>query len=206
MVVRRVGARARVGVIGVGAALVSAFLVGTAVPGGSAEKSQQDPKGVFHYYTDTTAVHWDPIKAASSGALWATSMFVYKPLMRGVLDGPPQPGLATKIDIVDPSTLDITLRKNVKFSDGTPVTPDAVKQTLERNKAAANQVPIPGSLRADTKLMDTITVTGPNTLEVKLSQPQARTFFPVLTGVESAVISPKALGDGTDLDTTPVGA
>lgn len=46
------------------------------------------------------------------------------------------PDLAEKATIVDANTIEVTLREDLTFSDGTPFDADAVKTGLERSLAA----------------------------------------------------------------------
>ena len=53
-------------------------------------------------------------------------------LLRQESDSSIGPGLATKVEYTNPTTLVITLRPNVKFWDGAPMTSDDVVFSLER--------------------------------------------------------------------------
>lgn len=55
----------------------------------------------------------------------------YDPLVRIDLDGTPRPAAAADWDIVDTTTVDVTLRDGMTFHDGEPVTPEDVKFTFD---------------------------------------------------------------------------
>ena len=98
-----------------------------------------------------------------------------------------EPDLATKATIVDPSTIDVELRSGVKFSDGTPFDAQAVKTGVERTLAAATtQYP------AEFKDLQSVTVTGPLSLRLALSQPVAGALP---ASGWAAVLHPVAQGD-----------
>ncbi|MCE4268743.1 MULTISPECIES: ABC transporter substrate-binding protein [Rhodococcus] len=92
-----------------------------------------------------------------------------------------------------------TLRDGITFTDGEVLDAAAVKATLDHAKTAA------GSTVASTfSMIDSVEVVDPNRVKVIATRPAADLPF-VLSGVEAALISPKAL-DNPDLDINPVGS
>ena len=79
------------------------------------------------------------------------------------------PGLAELWKFPDTKTLVLNLRSGVQFHDGTPLDAEAVKFNLERNKTDARS-----SIKADLLTVDTIEVTGPLQVTLKLNQPDWR--------------------------------
>ena len=151
--------------------------------------------------TATGGIHLDPAKSTVSEQDYPYQVLFYDALLRRTSSGGLEPDLATKATIVDPSTIDVELRSGVKFSDGTPFDAQAVKTGVERTLAAATtQYP------AEFKDLQSVTVTGPLSLRLALSQPVAGAFYPLLGGQPFFIPSPKAIDDGVDLDTHPVGA
>ncbi|CAN5448852.1 ABC transporter substrate-binding protein [soil metagenome] len=93
------------------------------------------------------------------------------------------PGLATEWTQVDDTTIDFTLREGVVFHDGTPLTANDVKFTLER------------SLQGDAKLgvtgqypIESVTVTDDHHFSIKTTGPRGG-FLIKLTGNDSSIIS-----------------
>lgn len=81
------------------------------------------------------------------------------------------------------------LQPNAKFSDGSPITSQDVKFSLER--AAKNE-----ALKAALKMMQTVDAVNATTIKVKLSQP-SRVFLNALARVgSSAILSQKAVQAG----------
>jgi peptide/nickel transport system substrate-binding protein len=111
------------------------------------------------------------------------------------------PALATGFKLSDDKkTMDITIRDNAMFADGTKVDAAAVKASLDRGRTLPESV-VKGSLAGitDTSVVD------PHTVRLQLSAPDATLPF-VLTTNAGMVINPKALTDGTDLGKTTAGS
>ena len=78
------------------------------------------------------------------------------------------PGLATSWKTIDPTTWEYKLRKGAKFSDGTEVTAEDVKFTLERVPNVPNS---PGPFTPYTKLITSVDIPDPYTLRLKYAAP-----------------------------------
>lgn len=146
-------------------------------------------------------VRFDPTTVPSP-ADWYMQQWIYDSLLRQNADGSYSPGLAKSATVVDPQTIEIELRPNNTFSDGTPVDAEAVKFSLERTKAAGNV----GAVRAELNEISDITVDSPTKLTIKLANPVAGQFYNLLANGETYVVSPTAAQSGTSLDEKPVGA
>jgi peptide/nickel transport system substrate-binding protein len=86
----------------------------------------------------------------------------------------------------DGKTLSMTLVKNAKFSDGTPVNAEAIKWNLMRYADKAVAAPIGADL---VGLLDDVAVTGEYSFDLKLASAYAP-LYNVLTGIE--IVSPTA--------------
>ena len=126
---------------------------------------------------------------------------IYDTLLRYTPSGALVPELASSATIADPSTIDLTLRPGVTFSDGTPFDADAVKAGILRNE----QAPQNGEFDATLEDVSSIDVNSPTSLVIHLSQPAAGAFYPLLAGEETFIPSPAEVAKG-DLSTQPVGA
>jgi peptide/nickel transport system substrate-binding protein len=127
----------------------------------------------------------------------------YDPLIRLSTKGKPEPDLATSWKYTDSSSKDfvLTLRKGVKFNDGTAVTADAVVKSL--------QYFIASGVNGATWLGKDTTVSAPtdNTVEIKLAEPNST--LPYLLTQRTylgSVISPKGMADTTALKSGSYGA
>lgn len=126
----------------------------------------------------------------------------YEPLMRTLPDGKFAPALATAWSIsADSKEATFTLRPDAKFSDGEPVTAEAVKKSIEYFVGKK------GPFSANLSAMTGIEVLDKHKLKVKLSQPQ-----PGLLNLFDAyflsgdIISPKALEKPDQLGSATFGA
>ncbi len=77
-----------------------------------------------------------------------------------------QPGLATSWKQVNDTTWDFTLRQGVKFHDGTPLTADDVKATLDRNLAPGKTV-----VNAGFTTIESVQVLNPTTVRIASKKP-----------------------------------
>lgn len=99
----------------------------------------------------------------------------------------------------DKLTYTIKLRSGVKFNDGTPLTADAVKQSLDRHRT------LPRSTRAsELSPVESVATSGPLTVTIRLKQP----FSPLTAQFADRagmILSPKALAAlGDKFATNPV--
>lgn len=126
---------------------------------------------------------------------------IYDTLLRLSPEGEIEPGLAEEWAVVDSSTISLTLRPDMTFSDGTPVDADAVRINLERMKAVDT-----GELNLVLQDLAEVVAVSPTEVELRLSAPVAGEFSRILYGPESLMISPTALEAGIDTKTEAVGA
>jgi peptide/nickel transport system substrate-binding protein len=143
----------------------------------------------------------DPTKIVASLAS-PTSTYLFGSLLRLKADGTVEPGLAKEVEVVDASNLVVRLKPGLVFSDGTPVDADALKFSWERLVAQGQ----PGAQEAEFKEFDTLTVTSPTELKVKLKSPIAGAFYRLMRLTETAPVSPTAVKSGADFNAHPVGA
>jgi peptide/nickel transport system substrate-binding protein len=151
-------------------------------------------------------VYFDPAgpKAAAqspSNRLW--NDLIYDTFIHNTPDGKGEPGLATKWTTPDPNTVELTLRKGVKFSDGTPFNAEAVKAGLDRTLGSGRP-----NLTPNLLALESIEVVNDNTIRIHLSEPIAQAYIDdeLRNSNAMAVVSPAAVAAGTDLDAEPVGA
>lgn len=81
--------------------------------------------------------------------LYPINANIYEPLLRLTADFRPAPSLATRWEFVPPNTWRFHLRRDVRFHDGTSLTADAVRWTMERmaRRGAGSTGMAPGSTR-----------------------------------------------------------
>jgi peptide/nickel transport system substrate-binding protein len=172
-------------------------------PGTSVASQDFDPDGIVRVGYDIrpqSGGGWffDPTQMVSSVHQgWISLM--YGTLLRPVLDGPPVPDLAESTEIPDPSTINITLREGLTFSDGTPYDADAVAAGLMRSKAADNRA----AFTAGFFDLESATVTSPTTLTLEIADGKAPGWHDqYLAGFQSAIVKPGQ----TDFSNGTIGA
>lgn len=127
---------------------------------------------------------------------------VYDTLIRRKPDGSYAPDLATGWRYAPGSkntVFTLTLRKGVRFSDGTPLNAAAVKANLDYAKSAN------GPRASQLASIDSVSASGQWTVSIKLSTSDPSLPL-TLSGVNGMMVSPQALLDPVSLDATPVGA
>ncbi len=98
----------------------------------------------------------------------------------------------------DGKTYTFKLRSNVTFHDGTPMTAEDVASSIRRVQSKD----IASPLASRVAVVDSVTATDPQTVEMKLKEPSA----PLLTSLATIMIVPKSMEANKDaLQKTPVG-
>lgn len=184
-----------------GLALAGVLVVGVTGCGGSSSTAKGTaPSGKPVPGGTLTIAAQAPPNSMNPGlvdeALSTYTLLAYDPLITLASDGSLQPDLATSWTYVGGNNeqLDLKLRSGVTFSDGSPLTAQAVKASLDyTRKAPGAQAQLLGSVSS-------IDVTGPLALSIKTSTPDP--ILPLslsqFNGV-GQVISPAGLADPTKL-------
>lgn len=111
-----------------------------------------------------------------------------------------RPGMA-EYRFSDPKTLILTIKPGISFHDGTTCDAAAVKFNLDRNREDTRS-----NVKADLGAVESVEVTGPLQVTVKLKQPDV-TIPAVLSDRAGMMVSPKAVQAlGNEFDRKPVGA
>lgn len=137
-------------------------------------------------------IEFDPVQFPSSACCFAYDWPIYAGLLRETTSGAYVPDLASAATVVNPSTLDITLRPGLVYSNGTPLNAAAVKAGFQRNLTN----PTPGVWDQSMSDISTIDVTGTDSLVLNFSQPVASTFYPLLADQESFMALPTGSSSG----------
>ena len=96
----------------------------------------------------------------------------------------------------------LKLKPNMKFTDGTNFTATSVKVNWERANIAANACPC----RGVAATIKTLTVVDPLTLDITLVSPNAHFDKNIERITMNYIASDKAIADGVDMTSKPVGA
>lgn len=179
--------------------------------GGSVDETgragEADPGGVLKYGTQLTisGVHFDPTKSVMNMEIQWMSM-VFGTLMRQSADGTLEPWMAESAEVVDPQTVRIRLRPDVKFTDGSAYDAEAVRTSLMRSRTPANPA-AKGGMDPAIKVLTNVVIVDPLTVEAQLSQPLAGQFLIDISQRSGTIQSPKQIADAPDqIDTNPIGA
>ncbi len=130
--------------------------------------------------------------------------YMVEPLVALRGDGKLGPGLAQSWEqSLDGKAYTFVLRPNVVFHDGAPLTPEAVKLSLER--VLSPQLMVPQRAPFDANLVDTIRVVDATRLRIQLKTPFGA-LLPKLASTEMAIVSPNHVRGFPDLlNEEPVG-
>ena len=120
--------------------LVLAALMGAMLSGGLAQAADAPQRGgtlAYGRYADSN--YLDPVMMEGNNNIWILSN-LYDTLLLPTDDGKGVvPGLASKWSMsADDQALTMTLRDNLRFSDGSPITAEDVKWSLERASKPGN--------------------------------------------------------------------
>ncbi|MFA1538150.1 ABC transporter substrate-binding protein [Actinomadura monticuli] len=112
----------------------------------------------------------------------------------------PKPWLATSWTQPDPKTWEFKLRTDVKFHDGSTFDAETVKANLDRAKKIVG-----GPYTNIYAPISKVEAVDPATVRVSFAVPQPNFPYSMST-VAGAMVSPKAIKDGTDLTRTAAGS
>jgi peptide/nickel transport system substrate-binding protein len=184
-------------------ALGVALVVALSACGGSSSGTTASASGsaaALKWATTYFPAHWDPV-VNGAGAQFRPLTLVYASVTNINAKGDPTPGLATSWTYNKAGTeVTFHIRPGLKFSDGTPVNAQAIKDAIIRAKTQQNS-----ALIEDLEPVQSVTVSGTYDLEVYLNHPDFQ--IPLVFGERVLLVaSPKAAADPTKLDQDPVGA
>lgn len=177
----------------VATAALALTLTGCAAGGGSSSAAHVLNLGVVEPISDFSAAD------APANVLSPYDQAVYDGLLKAAPDGTIKPSLATKWSYnSDKTVLTLSLRKDVKFSDGTSFDAEAAAKNLLRFRDGTAAAKSTLSAVKDAKAVDS------STLKITLSQsdPALLTYLTQNAGLQE---SPKAF-TSKDIKTTPVGS
>lgn len=149
----------------------------------------------------TNTVEFDPVQFTGPVASFSYGWPIYAGLLRETTSGSYVPDLASSVTVPDPSTIDITVRPGLVYSNGTHLDAAAVKAGFERNLTN----PLPGAWNPVMYDLSSIDLSGANSVELHFSQPVAASFYPLLADEESFMALPTGPSTGSE-NTNVVGA
>ncbi len=184
------------------AAIVAATAAALTLAGCSGTSSSSSASSTLTIATTSTPSSLDPAKAGNGIPLVWYMNLGYGSLIHRDADGTAKPGLATKWGYsADRLTFTMSLRKGVKFSDGSAMTADNVAASLNRYLKEGQFAP--------TYLSDvtSIVASAPLEITIKLSAPNPNLPYGFdQGGIAGDIIAPAGLADETKLGTQTFGA
>ena len=148
---------------------------GAASSGGGVLTIGQDLSGSIN------PIIFDPSQFNSGACCFSYDWPIYAGLLRETTSGAYVPDLASSVTIPNSTTIDITMRSGLVYSNGTPLNAAAVKAGYERNQSNPNS----GAGNSAFQALSSIDVTGPETLVLHFSSAVASSFYPLLADQES---------------------
>lgn len=142
--------------------------------------------------------HLDPTSAAAGAIDSVLYTNVFEGLTRFMGDGSVVPGLAQSWEISeDGLTYTFKLREGVTFHDGSAMDAEDVKFTLDRINAEDSA----NAQKALYSAISEVTVIDPQTVEVKLSEPNGNMLFNLAWG-DAVIVAPESI---ETIKQTPIG-
>ncbi len=173
-------------VMAIGLSLSAQVLSGGATAGAASGGSYGDLTTGYDLSEAINPIEFDPAQFTSSACCFAYDWPIYAGLLRETTSGAYVPDLASAATVANPSTLDITIRPGLVYSNGTPLNAAAVKAGFQRNLTNPNS----GVWDQSMSDISSINVTGTDSLVMDFSQPVASTFYPLLADQESFMALP----------------
>src|SRR5215471_7761045 len=176
--------------------LLTVALVAVAATG---EAATRGGKMIYARYADSLWL--DPVFNDANVDIWILTN-LYDTLLQPTADGKGvQPGLASAYQVSDDGlTFTLTLRQGTKFSDGSPITAEDVKGTLDR---ARN--PKEGIWNFILESVDSVEIKSPDTVVLHLKHPDPTlaaglaTFNTAIMPMKPFEATPGATEDGKAL-------
>lgn len=150
----------------------------------SVEAATRGGKMVYARYADSLFL--DPVLNDANVDIWVLTN-LYDTLLTPTSDGVGvRPGLATKYEVAaDGKSMTLTLRKGVKFADGSPLTGADVKWSLDRARD-----PKAGAWNSSLESIESVEATGDEAVVLKLKHPDP-TLAAALATFNSAILPQK---------------
>jgi peptide/nickel transport system substrate-binding protein len=146
-------------------------------------------------------IEFDPSQFNSGACCFGYDWPIYAGLLRETTSGGYVPDLASSVTIPNSTTIDVTMRPGLVYSNGTSLNAAAVKAGYERNLSNKNT----GAGTAASQALSSIDVTGTDTLVLHFSSAVASSFYPLLADQESFMALPTGPSTGVP-NTNVVGA
>ena len=143
---------------------------------------------------------WDPVTSSAGWDMHVLGL-VYASVTTLNPKGDVQPGLASSWKYAaDGKSVTFTLRRGLKFSDGSPLTATSVQQNIQRGQAQANS-----TVASELAVISKVTVASPTSFTLDLSQVDYQ-LPDLLAGKDGMIVNPAYFKSVASLATKPEGA
>jgi ABC-type transport system substrate-binding protein len=143
---------------------------------------------------------WDPVSSTAGTDVHALSL-VYAAVTTLSPSGVAEPGLASSWKYAATGkAITFTLRPNLKFSDGSPITATDIKENIQRGISQANS-----GIASQLDVVSGVTVNSPTSFTLNLTQVDYQ-IPELLAGKDGMIVNPSAFSNATGLATQPEGA
>jgi peptide/nickel transport system substrate-binding protein len=148
----------------------------------------------------TLPTSWDPVTSSAGWDMHALGL-VYASITTLNPAGNVVPGLATSWKYApDGKSVTFQLRPGLKFTDGTPLDAQAVKQNIVRGQTQANS-----NIASELSVISKVVVNSPTSFTLDLTQVDYQ-VPDLLAGKDGMIVSPAAIKNVGSIPTQPVGA
>src|SRR5580658_7376858 len=143
---------------------------------------------------------WDPVTSSAGWDMHVLGL-VYASITTLDPAGNPGPGLATSWTYAPGGkSVTFTLRPGLKFTDGTPLNAQAVKENIDRGQAQADS-----TIASELSVISKVVVNSPTSFTLELGQVDYQVPY-LLAGKDGMMVSPAAFKNPGSIPTNPVGA
>jgi ABC-type transport system substrate-binding protein len=187
-----------------GAAAIALALMAAACSSGGASTtsaaSTDGASGTLNWEWELPT-SWDPVTSTAGWDVHALGL-VYASITTLDAAGDVEPGLAQSWTYAaNGKSVTFTLRSGLKFTDGTPLNAEAVKENIERGITQANS-----NIASELDVISSVTVNSATSFTLDLDQVDYQ-IPDLLSGKDGMMVSPTAFTkDATGIATQPVGA
>jgi ABC-type transport system substrate-binding protein len=143
---------------------------------------------------------WDPVTSTAGWDVHVLGL-VYASITTLDPAGDVKPGLASSWKYgADGKSVTFTLRPGLKFTDGTPLNAEAVKENITRAQKQANS-----TIASELAVISKVVVNSPTSFTLDLTQTDYQVPY-LLAGKDGMMVSPAAFEHVGSIPTSPVGA
>ena len=180
-------------------AACSSATSGSASSGSATPASASGASGTLNWEWELPT-SWDPVTSSAGWDMHALGL-VYASITTLDPAGNVKPGLATSWTYgPDGKSVTLTLRPGLKFTDGTPLNAQAVKENIDRAQTQSNS-----TQASELSVISKVVVNSPTSFTLDLTQVDYQ-VPDLLAGKDGMMVSPAAFKDVGAIATHPVGA